>query len=234
MISEDSQDSGYPEPEIEQDAEFECPACHKKFTEKRTLERHVNFRCKQISASDSESNSGLRVSSLSPVIVTKLTHNEEIDNLLSTIDSDYVKFRLAQLLGVTQTETQPILFGYKFPGSRTSAVTSLCPTIDPYISLYNVLIDGRNNHQVNEITMPKNLVIKHEDGEENVSKWLNPTRINARSNRPVFKVDETETSFIYSLVEASSGLAESTLEDSLHQMSLEEEGQFAPRYFTNF
>ena len=63
----------------------------------------------------------------------------------------------------------------------------------------------------------------HSDGsEENVSKWLQPTRLNPRSNRPVFKVEETAASLIYSLSEPGIelDLEDSILEDSLQKMSL--------------
>ena len=58
------------------------------------------------------------------------------------------------------------------------------------------------NHQVNQVEMPKNIVMVEPDGSEvNVSRWLKPLNDRVgRSNRPIFDVVETETSLIYSFV----------------------------------
>ena len=63
----------------------------------------------------------------------------------------------------------------------------------------------------------------HSDrSEQNVSKWLKPTRLNPRSNRPIFKVEETASSLIYRLSEPGidPDLEDSILEDSLQKLSL--------------
>ena len=56
------------------------------------------------------------------------------------------------------------------------------------------------NFQVEKIEMPKRLIIVVGDSEVDVSKHLFPTRKEARTNRPIFDVIETETTYIYSLI----------------------------------
>ena len=120
---------------------------------------------------------------------------------------------MCQVLSVSQQETYPILFNYRFPGSKSSLLSTLCPTgaptgslSNPHTILYNVLIDGKMNHQVNQVEMPKNIVMVEPDGSEvNVSRWLKPLNDRVgRSNRPIFDVVETETSLIYSFQEKIS------------------------------
>ena len=172
-----------------------------------------------------------------PLVTTQLTHNKEVDSLLGTINSDYVKFRLAQLLGVTQSETHPILFNYKWKGSRDSLVSNCCHTSDPYKAMYNVLIDARNNYNVDSIEMPKKIVIVDSDSETEieVSKYLLPTRQNARSNRPVFETEEKTATYVYRL--GSGAVPDSRLGRSLADgsagdpsMAASFVGGFNPRY----
>ena len=232
---------------------WQCPNCHKSFLHEKSLLRHLDYTCKEIPKPEILSSPRVRplppvppeppVPSVPEVPGYQVTANEELNSLLATIDSDYVKWRLAQVLGVAQADTYPILFCYRFKGSKSTALSSLCPTTNPYTVLYNVLIDARSNHQVEQVSMPKNTVVVQADGREvNVTKWLKPTRINARSNRPVFRVEETESSFIYSLEEVEPDFEESglDLEASLQQMSIEEQmdtnnlsvcsASFAPKY----
>ena len=64
--------------------------------------------------------------------------------------------------------------------------------------------------------MPKRLIIVEGDSEVEVSKHLFPTRQEARSNRPVFDVIETDTTYIYSI----AGI-EIELENSMKELSLD-------------
>ena len=220
MLQDDpSEDSGNPEPDSS--PAFQCPDCLQTFKRKHSLERHISYTCKKIPQPDILSSP--RVPIPPKVCVSKLTVDAELDTLLATVDSDYARWRLSQVLGVPQSTTFPILFCYRFNNSKLSALSNVCPTSDPYTTLYNVLIDAKLNFQVEQISIDKNVTIVHSDGsEENVSKWLKPTRVNPRTNRPVFNVEETEATLIYSLDNPGTepDLEDSILEDSLQKMSL--------------
>ena len=124
---------------------------------------------------------------------------------------------------ITQCTTFPVLFCYRFKKSRNSALASLCPTSDPYTTLYNILIDAKQNFQVNQISIDKNVVVVHSDGsEEDVSKWLKPSRENNRTDRPAFKVTETDEQLFISLHDRNDleDFEESVLEDSIQKLSI--------------
>ena len=205
-----------------------CPKCQRTFKNLKHLKYHIEYSCPALSAPD------ILVSPRrAPLSATKLTHNREVDSLLGTINSDYVKFRLAQLFGVTQSETHPILFNYKWKGSRDSLVSKCCPTSDPYVAMYNVLIDAKNNYNVDSIEMPKKIVIVDSDSETEfeVSKYLVPTRQNARSNRPDFETEEKTATYVYRLGAGAvpdSKVTDDSARDPSMSMSLVE--GFKPRY----
>ena len=160
------------------------------------------------------------------VLPEKVKVDKEIDGLLSSINCQYVKWRLAQKLGVTSKSTFPILFNYRFPGSTTSELSSLCPTRNSYEVLCSILIDARANHQVNQIAMSKAILIVKPDGSEvDVSKWLKPLNDREeRSNRPKIIVVETETHLLFSLAADQQGVAD--MEESLNEMSIGREADF--------
>ena len=220
MLQDDpSEDSGNPEPDSS--PAFQCPDCLQTFKTKRSLDRHISFTCKKLPQPDILTSP--RVPLSPEVCASRLTVNSELDTLLASVDSDYARWRLSQVLGVPQSTTFPILFCYRFNNSKSSALSHVCPTSDPYTTLYNVLIDAKLNFQVEQISIDKNVIIVHQDGsEENVSKWLKPTRLNPRTDRLVFHVEETEFSLLYSLNDPGSepDLEDSILEDSLQKMSL--------------
>ena len=210
------EDSGILEPDTS--PAFQCPDCLKIFTRKSSLNRHMNSACTEILKPEIFTSPRIILP-----CVSKLTVNPELETLLSTVQSDYARWRLSQVLGVPQSTSFPVLFSYRFNNSRSSVLSSICPTSDPYTTLYNILIDAKQNYEVYEISIDKNLVVVHSDGsEQNVSKWLKPTRLNPRSNRPIFKVEETASSLIYRLSEPGidPDLEDSILEDSLQKLSL--------------
>ena len=224
------------------DTEWQCPSCQETFKQKRSLVKHISFICKkQLSP---EILTSARVTPPIPPTVTKVNVDKEANDLLAAIDSDYVKFRLAQRLGVTQEDSFPILYHFRFNGSKASSLCSICPTSEPYNVLYNVLIDARINYQVDTVSMPKNLVIVQPDGSEvDVSQWLRPSNDRSeRSNRPIFDVQETESCLLFSLTKdgQTSSLKERDLEESLQQISLDgaaadpnmsvESSSFNPKY----
>ena len=200
-----TEDSGFTEV-------YKCPNCDRKFKEERTLKRHVLYRCKALTPPQI-----LDSPRIAPLAVTKVTHNNELDDRLATIGSQYARWRLSQVLGVTQTQTYPILFKYQYRGSRSSVVSKCCPTSDPYVTMYDVLVDARDNHNVDSIEMPKSVVVIDEESETDVSSFLLPTREVSRSNRPMFKTEETATSYVYSLV---GNIPDTGLETSLGEMTL--------------
>ena len=74
--------------------------------------------------------------------------------------------------------------------------------------------------------MPKIVVVIDEESETDVSKFLLPTREVSRSNRPMFRTEETATTYIYSLV---GDVPDTGLETSLGEMTVSSAG-FEPRY----
>jgi hypothetical protein len=202
---------------------FKCPNCHQQFKHKRSLSKHLNNNsCKHIPGPEIL-DTPRRAPKASPV---KVKVDLEVDGLLATINSPYVTWRLAQRLGVTQQFTYPILFNYRFPGSKTSGLCSICPTRDPYDVLCNVLIDARSSRQVNQIAMNKNVVIVDTDGSEvDVSKWLRPLNDREeRSNRPKIVIEETESDLLFSSADVAHAPdnRQADLKESLHSMSLVE------------
>ena len=111
----------------------------------------------------------------SPVPEILLKVDEELNSLLDNVESDYARWRLAQIMGVTQKTTHPIQFNYHFPGSKASFLHNCCPTSDPHIAMFNVLIDAKTNHDIEHISMPKKLVVIDRNGSKvDASKWLAP------------------------------------------------------------
>ena len=199
--------------------EFFCPKCQKKFSQKKNQVRHTDFYCKkELGGQDDLTLTSPRVSPVPQVPVTELKVDQECDGLLANVEGDYSRWRLSQVLGVTQHSTYPILFNYRVPGANTSCLSTCCPTTDPQSVMLSVLLDARANHDVEQIAMPKNVVVIHPNGSKvNVSKWLMPLNSGMeRSNRPKIVVEDTDDSFIYSLGDRNScDTADEDLEESL-------------------
>ena len=170
MLQDEEQD-GDVDDRGDGDHQVVCPFCQKKFKHKKSLVKHLDYRCKSLPAIDILT-AERRVP---PVPPTRLKVDPELDDLLSTVDSNYVRWRLAQVMGVCQQSSFPVLFNYRFPGSKTSRVPALCPTSNPYSVLCNILLDARENYQVEEIAMSKGMVIVNSDGTEfEVRRHLKP------------------------------------------------------------
>ena len=90
--------------------------------------------------------------------------------------------------------------------------------------MLSVLLDARANHDLQQIEMPKNVVVIDPNGSKiNVSQYLMPLNSGKeRSNRPKICVEETNDSFIYSLCDRESCDTAQDLEQSLHKMSLDD------------
>ena len=86
---EPSEDSGNAESESDTSSAFLCPNCNKSFTSKRALARHMDFTCTMIRSPEIVSEP--RTVAPDPPSLTKLRVDPEIDNLLATIDHDYVR-----------------------------------------------------------------------------------------------------------------------------------------------
>ena len=218
---------------------LKCDKCGKVFNHLKGLKHHVLYTCKAIPGPVIINEPRIRPNQL---VAIRLTVNPELDSLLSTIDSDYVRWRLSLAAKVTQSDTFPVLFKYK----RRGFVSKCCPVSDPYKAMYNVLVDARNNYQVDKIEMPKKLVVVDSDGETemDVSEFLLPSRQHSRSNRPMFHVEESPTSIIYSLTTgevaddpvANALIPDDDLEISMREISLQDDSNvsigtsdFAPR-----
>ena len=150
---------------------FVCPNCSQVFKQRSSLVRHMDNTCKNRIGPD------LMIASprKSPVPEILLKVDEELNSLLDNVESDYARWRLAQIMGVTQKTTYPILFNYHFPGSKASFLHNCCPTSDPHIAMFNVLIDAKTNHDIEHISMPKKLVVIDRNGSKvDASKWLAP------------------------------------------------------------
>ena len=214
--------------------EFKCPHCYKEYTTKKSLDRHLNYWCKKLSRQDVDLASS-RVPPRCQNHVAEVTIDQEVDDLLATVEHPYARWRLAQKLSVCQQSSYPILFNYRFKGSKSSPLSSVCPTSDSCNVMQNVLIDAKNNFEVNKISMPKLVRVMDPDGSKvDVSKWLKPVnnridedRVN-RSDRPTIDVEETEDSFIYSLAgedhDNDSAKLQEELEESIKMMSIDGDG----------
>jgi uncharacterized C2H2 Zn-finger protein len=186
-LEEDPGDSGY-----------KCPLCLMILSSKASYARHVNFTCKK----KKQGSDILTTKRVSPVPATQVQVDKELDGLLANVPSPYTRWRLAQVLGVTQQETYPVLWHYSFPGSRTSMVSSYCPTSDPSDVMFNILSDARTNYDIEKIVMQNSVEVIGPDGTKvNVSKWLKPLgEGEVRSNRPQINVEEIEDKLVYSLI----------------------------------
>ena len=100
-------------------SEFVCIQCNKSFTTSRALERHKSFTCKgQVKVCEELLVPRVQVP---PDPELELVHyDDELDGLLASVGSDYTRWRLSQVLKVTQRDTYPVLWNYKYPGSRSS------------------------------------------------------------------------------------------------------------------
>ena len=167
-----------------------------------------------------------------PVVVVR--PDQELNDLLGTVESDYVRWRLAKELGVAQQSTYPVLFNFRFPGSKNSTISSVCATSEPNTVMYNVLTDARINFQIDRIVMPKNVrLIDHDGAKVDISKFLTPVnnRIDGRADRsyrPIIDVEVTNDSLIYRLVSKVCDDREDELEDSLKMMSIDKSGEADP------
>ena len=207
-------DSGVGTSVSEEQTTFECPKCGKVFQHQKGYKRHLAYTCPL-----RDTPVILDSPRVTRVPVTKVTYDKELDSILASVEHPYARWRLAKAAGVTQCDTFPILFKYDFKGSKSSKVSRCCPTSTPYDVMSDVLVDAKNNFQVEKIEMPKRIVIVDGDSEFEVSKYLLPTRQEARTNRPIFNVIETDTSLTYSLADT-----EIELENSLRQLSLDRGG----------
>ena len=136
----------------EQEA-FQCPRCNKTFKRKSSLARHLEYTCKELPGEVVLTSP--RVPTVAAPTSVEIGVDEELDNLLGTIESDYARWRLSLALRVSQKSTFPVLFSFRFPGAKDSPLSSLCPTSDPNTVMYNVLTDARINFQIEKIVMPK-------------------------------------------------------------------------------
>ena len=151
---------------------FECPYCHQKFKHRQSHVRHVTSICKKLPGA--EAVTGPRVPAKVSVPVVEVRLDQELNDLLGTVESDYVRWRLAKELGVAQQSTYPVLFNFRFPGSKNSTISSVCATSEPNTVMYNVLTDARINFQIDRIVMPKNVrLIDHDGAQVDISKFLN-------------------------------------------------------------
>ena len=147
MEEDPSEDSGFANSVSES---FKCPKCHQIFKHLKGLRKHIAYICKA-EPPDILVLDFPRIPHVPVVPVTKVTHSKELNGLLSTVESSYVRWRLSQALGVTHSDTYPILFNYRYRFSKSSVVSRCCQTSQPYEAMYNVLIDAKQNHQVGKI-----------------------------------------------------------------------------------
>ena len=93
---EPSEDSGNAESESNTSSTFVCPNCQESFSSKRSLARHMDFTCKSIPLPEILSEP--RIVLPDPPPLTQLRVDPELDNLLATVDHDYVRWRIIVLL----------------------------------------------------------------------------------------------------------------------------------------
>ena len=94
---------------------------------------------------------------------------------MTTVDSNYARWRLAQILGVTEAHTYPVLFQYRFPGSKASSLSTRLPTSDPMQLMVNVLVDAKTNFGIDEVFMNKNSVVIEPNGSRTNIAKLSPS-----------------------------------------------------------
>ena len=232
MFEEEKDGERFDQADSEESVLLQCPNCQKSFSQRRSLLRHINNSCKKHPPDPGPHASGPRLPPRALVKAAELHCDEELNSLLAAIDSDYVRWRLAQKLGIAQQSSYPILFNCRFPGSKTSSLSLICPTSDPSTVMYNVLTDAKKNFQVDKITMPKNVTIIDPDGSHiEVSKWLKPVNNRGgnrlhRPDRHIIDVEESDDSLVYSLVSGGGNTVDDTgddvLEESLKMMSLDD------------
>ena len=207
------------------ESKFQCPYCKEMFKHKKSLDRHVTWNCKQKEPPDPDIQTPSRRNQKLVPEVTELKVDKEIEGLLANINSDYTRWRLAQIMGVTQRSTYPILHNHHYPGSKSSFLTSCCPTREPDKVMVDVLNDAYETFNIKSVTMPKNIVvIDPNDGSKvDATKFIKPVYIGqyARSNRPKIQVEETEEHYVFSLEKNEECVDVEKLEESVQQMSLE-------------
>ena len=196
---------------------FVCPNCSIPFKHKSSMIKHIDHnRCEALKVKEPEPASA-RKNKRSPRV--QLRVDTEVSDLLNAIPSDYVRWRVSQLLGVAQVSCHPILFGYTSKG----AMSKYCPTTDPTSVMVGVLTDAYTNFNISELVMPKHLVIVDEAGvETDVSKWLKPSNVGkARTNRPKLITSESSDTISYRLakhpiVELNASMQNLSLDDPLN------------------
>ena len=81
MEENPTEDSGFTESNAEA---YKCPNCDKKFKEERTLKRHVVYTYRFKALTPPQILDSPRIA---PLAVSKVTHNNELDDRLATIGS---------------------------------------------------------------------------------------------------------------------------------------------------
>ena len=127
---------------------FECPYCHCSFKHERSLKKHITWTCKKVPSEGVDP--APRRPAVAPIKVKVDKEVEKEVEMLATVGI-YARFRLSQLLGVTNKSTYPILSDYRFPGSSSSEIAALCPTKSTFDALIDILIDARDNHNVHRL-----------------------------------------------------------------------------------
>ena len=204
--------------------EFKCPHCYKICTKKRSLDRHVSNACKALKGQDFTLPPCRRVLPVPVPVATELRVDKELDGLLANVTSEYTRWRLAQVLGVTQQNTYPILYNYHFPCSRSSFLSLSCPTSDPQNVMVNVLMDAKINFDIEQVSIPKHVVVIGPHGSKiDATKWIKPVCSGQeRSDRPNIIVEENEVNYTLSLARPclkEFGVEE--LQESVHKMSID-------------
>ena len=212
-----------------------CPKCSMPFKHKRSLAHHIDYRCK----ADKLNNILTETRRPSKIPATEIRVDSEADHLLDTVDSPYAQWRLSQLLGVTQRYRYPIVFHHNYPGSKSSMLSMHCPTTDPVNIMVGILVDAKNNFDIEEITMPSNAVVIGPNGvTTDISKGLLPSNFGVlRSNRPKIVTEERNGNIVYRLGAKESEDANVNLVNSVENMSISENldvsvssTNFAPAY----
>merc|ERR1711971_977327 len=142
-----------------------CPHCRKTFSSLSARNKHLwKNVCHNSVSRTPVSSRNPPPPALPPAILLKEDH----EGLLMGHNCPYSKYRISQLLNITNTEVYPLLSHCTIPGG-----INVCPTTDTDRVRLKVLLAAKN-HRVNQISVPKTVPVSSGGRILDISAYLKP------------------------------------------------------------